>query len=114
MSGGSDFTLAELKSVYQKDEESFREVLSLFTEDAPPRLERLEAALRGKDSTGAATAAHGLANVLGALRNYEGAAAARATEAALNEGDLPRAEMSASICRREVEATLRQIEEELA
>ena len=100
--------------MYRGEEEAFREVLLLFQEGAPSRLELLKTALVQEDLPAAARAAHGLANLLGALRNYEGVGAARATERALNEGNLAAAKVSASICEEEVETVLQRTKEELS
>lgn len=110
----SDFTLDELKRMYRGETEALQEVLRLFLADAPPRLEKLKAALAEEDLPAAAKAVHGLANLLGALRNYEGVAAARATERALKEGNLSAARTSASICEEAVKFTLELTKEELA
>lgn len=114
MTGESGFTLDELKSVYRGDERGLREILLIFRQDAPSRIEELDTALREKDLPKAAKAAHGVANLLSALRNHDGVAAARATERALNERDLSEAEARAAVCRQEVEAALRRTDEELS
>lgn len=114
MRGKSSFTLEELESLYAGDEAGMREILSLFEEDAPERLAALKEGLAQEEIGKATSAAHGLANLLGALRNHHGVAAARETERALSSGNLPEAREKGSRCESEVEATLARIVERKA
>lgn len=111
MSDESRFSLKELESIYAGDEEGLREILALFLEDAPERIETLKSGIEMEEIPRAAKAAHGLANLLGAIRNHPGVEAARETERALNAGSLSTARSFASRCEKEVEAALKSIGE---
>ena len=111
MSDERRFTLKELEAMYAGDEEGLTEILSLFLQDAPERLDALRSCLDSGDIPRAAKAAHGIANLLGAVRNHSGVEAARETERSLNAENLSEARISGVRCEQEVAAVLERIRE---
>jgi HPt (histidine-containing phosphotransfer) domain-containing protein len=111
MSDEGRFTLQELEALYAGDEEGLTEILSLFVQDAPERLDALRSGLESGDIPRAAESAHGIANLLGAVRNHSGVEAARETERSLNVQNLSEARGSAARCEKAVEAVLERIRE---
>lgn len=107
----SEFSLRELRELYGEDTEGVTEVMELFAEDAPPRLEQYTEAMEREEYETAVKAVHGLTNLLGAVRNHAGASVAREIEQNLRRGDLEEAHSARRRIAIEVETTLARIAE---
>lgn len=110
---GKPYDASEIKEMYQGAEESLREVFMIFLSDSLEQRRRLEEALERGDSASGIKAAHSLANLLGAIRNKEGAAQARLCERELRAGDLFKAREESVELLTEVEHSRKVVEEEL-
>jgi HPt (histidine-containing phosphotransfer) domain-containing protein len=58
--GGGSFDLESLKARYEGHEELFKNMVSMFLQQAPEELDKLQRALDHSDLAGAAKASHGL------------------------------------------------------
>lgn len=105
----SEYTLEELREIYGADTKGVGEITALFVEDAPPRLRLFTEAMASEDYAAAAKAAHGLTNLLGALRNHAGATIARNIEHNLRQGKGGEASRQEHKLRAEVQKTLDEI-----
>ena len=112
MSEDEPYSLDEIKAIYGNDAESLMEVTDLFLEDAPARLEMLRGAVASGEVEPAAKAAHGLANMLGALRNHTGVSHARETERLLRSNGIEASRATAERLAGDVEETLAAIRAE--
>lgn len=81
------FDLGRFEQEYAEAPDIMAEILSIFTEETPGRIEMLEEGLREQDAGRVAKAAHSLANTTGTLTAERALTLARATEAAARAED---------------------------
>ena len=90
------YDVEQFRNTHRQNPEVMREIMRLYREEAPQRLETVRQGVAGSDFDAIAGAAHSLANTSGTLQCPEAVAAAHALEEAARRTD-------ADACRREYE-----------
>ncbi|NBC28996.1 MAG: hypothetical protein GVY29_03275 [Spirochaetes bacterium] len=103
------YDLSALVAEYRDDPEILSEVLGIFLQEAPQRVEAIRAGLDAGDSTRVQKAAHSLANTTGTLGAERALRLARATEESARAEDLEEMSRRGRLLLVEVEEILRQI-----
>lgn len=107
--------LARLRALNEEGEPDLvEEVLGLFLDDAPPRVEELVNAVAAGDAGQAARAAHALKGAAGNIGAGRVQAAAHRIEAAAKGGDLEEAAAALTLLRAEFDALIAEIARRLA
>lgn len=105
------YNISSFVTAYEGSPEVMNEILAIFTEETPEKLERLQAALDANDFHTVDRTAHSLANTAGTLRAKEAVDVARETEAAARREDAEGARSAATRLIGLVQEMLRQIAE---
>lgn len=103
------FDLSSLVAQYASAPDVLSEVLDIFLEEAPQRLESIRAGLEQDDPEKVKKAAHSLANTTGVLDAERALRLSRATEESAREGNGEEMSKRAEALIREVDDILRQI-----
>ncbi len=103
------YDLSALVAEYRDEPEMLSEVLGIFLEEAPQRVEAIRVGLEEGDSARVQKAAHSLANTTGTLGAERALRLARATEESAREGDPEEMSRRGRFLVGEVEEILRQI-----
>lgn len=90
------YDVEDFRSAHRDNPEIMREILRLYRDEAPQRLETIRQSLAGGAFDEVAAAAHSLANTSGTLQCPEAVTAAQALEEAARRAD-------AEGCRRELD-----------
>jgi PAS domain S-box-containing protein len=104
-----DYDIASFVDAYRGSPEVMQEILAIFEEETPGKLDRLESALAEGDLHTVGRTAHSLANTAGTLRAPAAVDAARETETAARDGNIQAARAAAARLSSVVREMLRQI-----
>ncbi|MFO8063757.1 MAG: Hpt domain-containing protein [Spirochaetota bacterium] len=104
------FDLSKLESKYDDAPDVLEEIISIFRDEAPQRLELLNSGVRDGDAAQVQKAAHSLANTTGTLMAERALALARATEASARAADYELMSDRAQELAAEVSRILEQME----
>lgn len=99
----------DLLSNHDGDKDFVAALLKVFLSDCPKTLRRLETAVASEDIPAARSAAHSLANILGAVYCRECISFVHDVSGSLRAGDLPAARERLSALRIGIEAAIRNV-----
>lgn len=105
----ASFDLAALESEFADAPDILEQILSIFLEETPQRLQMLREGIAEGDAAAVRKASHSLANTSGTLMAQRALTLARTTEAAARKEDLDEMRAQAELLMGEVEQILEQI-----
>ncbi len=112
--GSASFDLERFIANYSDRPDILREILRLYREEAPERLQTIRNGIARPDYATVARAAHSLANTCGTLESLDGVREARALELAARHEEGEAARVSAQSLEAIVAAMVAEIDEYLA
>ena len=108
------YDLERFRSAYRENPDIMREILRLYREEAPQRLEAIRRGLGESDFDRIAGAAHSLANTRGTLQCPEAVSSAHTLEEAARRRDAPACTRELDRLEAFVREVVRQAASELA
>lgn len=112
--GSASFDLQRFIANYSERSDILREILRLYCEEAPKRLQSIRDGIAASDDRAVGKAAHSLANTCGTLESLDGVREARALEIAARHGETETIRRKAQSLTAIVEAMVCEIDEYLA